>query len=206
MSSAGSWRRPAPLRRRDALAFNLLSSGGQCASNRGRVLSPTVAGPARRNLPVPAFASMGRSPSTKPRILVIDDNQDVLNLLRDELTAEGYEVETALDGLAGLRSLKRSKPDLVIIDIMMPNISGPAVMTLIGEKDHYRELRDIPMLIISAQSNIEYVREEGLSLTEWDYLAKPIDFDRLHLLVQRKLALRAPETPPRPDVAHLASA
>ncbi len=145
---------------------------------------------------------MGRSPSAKPRILVIDDNQDVLDLLRDELSAEGYDVETAADGLAGLRSLKRAKPDLVIIDIMMPHISGPAVMTLIGEKEHYRELRDVPMLIISAQSNIEYVREEGLALTEWDYLAKPIDFDRLHYLIQRKLARAAP-APPQADVSPL---
>ncbi|MCS7078896.1 MAG: response regulator [Chloracidobacterium sp.] len=150
---------------------------------------------------------MGRlSSEKKPRILVIDDNQDVLDLLRDELTAEGYEVETAVDGLAGLRALKRSKPDLVIIDIMMPQISGPAVMTLIGEKDHYRELRDVPMIIISAQSNIEYVREEGLPLGESDYLTKPIDFDRLHDLIRRKLGRHASDTPPRTDTAHLAHA
>ncbi|MFQ3582782.1 MAG: response regulator [Chloracidobacterium sp.] len=145
---------------------------------------------------------MGHSPSQKPRILVIDDNQDVLDLLHDELTAEGYAVETASDGLAGLRALKRSKPDLVIIDIMMPHVSGPAVMTLIGEKEHYRELRDVPMLIISAQSNIEYVREEGLPLTESDYLTKPIDFDRLHELIQRKLAQSISEDAPRPDTTH----
>ncbi|QUV85332.1 response regulator [Chloracidobacterium aggregatum] len=147
---------------------------------------------------------MGRSPNTPPRILVIDDNQDVLDLLHDELTAEGYEVETAADGLAGLRALKRSKPDLVIIDIMMPHISGPAVMTLIGEKEHYRELRDVPMIIISAQSNIEYVQEEGLPLGESDYLTKPIDFDRLHQLIRQKLARPRTETPSQPDAAQTA--
>lgn len=147
---------------------------------------------------------MGRL--SPPRILVIDDNQDVLDLLHDELTAEGYEVETAADGLAGLRALKRSKPDLVIIDIMMPHISGPAVMTLIGEKEHYRELRDVPMIIISAQSNIEYVREEGLPLGESDYLTKPIDFDRLHGLIKQKLGHRRPESPLPTDTAQMAGA
>ncbi|MGQ9896037.1 MAG: response regulator [Acidobacteriota bacterium] len=147
---------------------------------------------------------MGRSPHS-PRILVIDDNQDVLDLLRDELTAEGYDVETAPDGLAGLRALKRSKPDLVIIDIMMPHVSGPAVLTLISEKEHYRELRDVPMIIISAQSNIEYVQEEGLPLDESDYLTKPIDFDRLHQLIKQKLARPHREEPPH-DAAQTAGA
>lgn len=138
--------------------------------------------------------------SQKPaRILVVDDNQDVLDLLEDELTAEGYAVETASDGLAGLRALKREKPDLVIIDIMMPGISGPGVMTLIQEKDHYRELREVPVIVISARSNIEFVLEEGLNLTEWDYLAKPLDFDRLHELVARKLGSKAPT--PAPSLA-----
>lgn len=121
------------------------------------------------------------------RILVVDDNQDVLDLLQDELTAEGYVVETANDGLAALRSLKREKPDLLIIDIMMPGISGPGVMSLIQEREHYRTLREIPTIVISARTNIEFVQEEGLELTIDDYLAKPIDFDQLQDLVARKL-------------------
>jgi CheY-like chemotaxis protein len=125
------------------------------------------------------------------RILVVDDNQDVLDLLQDELTAEGYVVETANDGLAGLRALKREKPDLLIIDIMMPGISGPGVMTLIQERDHYKTLREVPTIVISAQSNIEFVQEEGLDLTVDDYLSKPIDFDRLHQVVARKLGCEA---------------
>jgi DNA-binding response OmpR family regulator len=125
------------------------------------------------------------------RILVVDDNQDVLDLLQDELSAEGYVVETANDGLAGLRALKREKPDLLIIDIMMPGISGPGVMTLIQERDHYKTLREVPTIVISAQSNIEFVREEGLELTVGDYLEKPIDFDRLHEIVTRKLGCTA---------------
>lgn len=121
------------------------------------------------------------------RILVVDDNQDVLDLLQDELSAEGYLVETASDGLAALRSLKREKPDLLIIDIMMPGISGPGVMTLIQEQEHYRALREVPTIVISARTNIEFVQEEGLELAEDDYLSKPIDFDQLQDLVARKL-------------------
>jgi DNA-binding response OmpR family regulator len=123
------------------------------------------------------------------RILVVDDNHDVLDLLRDELTAEGFLVETANDGIAALRALKREKPDLLIIDIMMPGISGPGVMTLIQEREHYRTLREVPTIVISARSNIEFVQEEGLDLADGDYLAKPIDFDQLHQVVARKLGL-----------------
>lgn len=121
------------------------------------------------------------------QILVIDDNQDVLDLLEDDLTAEGYAVAVAQDGLEGLRQLKRQPFDLVIIDIMMPKISGPRVMMLIEELDHYRNFRGIPMLVISARSNIDLVIEEGLHLGDDDYLVKPIDFDRLHELIRRKL-------------------
>jgi DNA-binding response OmpR family regulator len=126
--------------------------------------------------------------AARKKILVIDDNQDVLDLLEDDLTAEGYEVVTAGDGLDGLRALKRDRPDLIIIDIMMPQISGPGVMTLIGEREHYQDLRNIPTIVISARSNIDFVREEGLNISEGDYLVKPVDFDRLHEVVAKKLA------------------
>ncbi len=121
------------------------------------------------------------------QILVIDDNQDVLDLLEDDLTAEGYAVAVAQDGLEGLRQLKRHHFDLIVIDIMMPKISGPRVMMLIEELDHYRNFRGIPILVISARSNIDLVIEEGLQLGDDDYLIKPIDFDRLHDLIRRKL-------------------
>lgn len=138
--------------------------------------------------------------TTLPRkILVIDDNQDTLDLLKDDLTAEGYEVFTAMDGLEGLRQIKRQVPDLIIIDIMMPKISGPRVIMLLEELEHYRTLRHIPMIVMSARSNIEFVKEEGLNISENDYLVKPIDFERLHGVIQQKLGQEGSFSHPQPQ-------
>jgi len=112
-----------------------------------------------------------------PRVLIADDSETILLLLRTRLEMEGYEVVTAADGkevteaLAG--SGPESEPDLLLLDAMMPRKSGIDVL---------RELRDAgvdtPVLIVSAHQGREDIGDtDGLAVS--GFISKPIDFDEL---------------------------
>ena len=113
----------------------------------------------------------GPSGATPPRILIVDDDPNLLVLLADQLRADGYEIATARDGDEALRRLRASWPDLLIIDMMMPRMDGWEFCRQI-EQD--RTLRDIPVVVLSA------VPRESLQL--WSaaaVLSKPFDYDAL---------------------------
>lgn len=104
------------------------------------------------------------------RVLIIEDNQLNLKLFHDVLTASGFETIAATRGMYGLSLVKRHRPDLVIIDIQLPDISGLDVIRLIkGDKN----LRAIPVLAVTAfQSRVD---ERWLLETGCDgFVAKPI--------------------------------
>jgi len=112
------------------------------------------------------------------KILVVDDDPDVLEAISIILEANGYEVVTARDGLDGLEKLKEEKPDLMILDLLMPRMDGFEVCKEL--KDPRRaKYAHIPIIILSSikeqASRRRYELETGLQLDVDDYVEKPIE-------------------------------
>jgi len=111
-------------------------------------------------------------------ILVVDDEQNILTLFEDELTEAGYRVSLANSGLAALKKVDEDKPDLVILDIRMPNMHGLEVLERIREKDEH-----LPVLMCTALQGMRddfTVVESKIS----GYLTKPVDLDELRAKVK----------------------
>jgi two-component system, OmpR family, response regulator MprA len=107
------------------------------------------------------------------RILVVDDDRAVRDALRRALTLGGYEVHTADGGEEGLAQVAASAPDAVVLDVMMPDLSGVEVCR------HLRRAGDrVPILMLTARDAISD-RVEGLDAGADDYLVKPFDVDEL---------------------------
>lgn len=100
------------------------------------------------------------------KILIVEDDQDIAELERDYLEANGYGVEIASDGKEGIRKALEADVDLVLLDIMLPGLDGFQVCRQIREK------RNIPILLVSArQEDVDKIR--GLGLGADDYIVKP---------------------------------
>lgn len=127
------------------------------------------------------------------KILVIDDDPDILDALAMILESQGYQVFTARDGLEGLANLKAEKPDLMILDLLMPKMDGFAVCKELQDP-RWSKFKDMPILILTSVredvSRRRYELETGLGLNVDDYVEKPISPDillqRVERLVKRK--------------------
>jgi len=119
--------------------------------------------------------------STK-RILVIEDNPDLAYGLRNNLEIEGYDVEVAGDGTKGLARARTGKPDLVILDLMLPGLDGFRVLRTLREGGH-----GMPVLILTARGE-EADKVRGLRLGADDYVTKP--FGVLELLARVEALFR----------------
>lgn len=115
------------------------------------------------------------------RILVIDDEQSILDLVSAYLRQEGYRVDTALDGPAGLKAARASQPDLVVLDWMLPGMDGLELLTRL------RRESDVYVILLTAKSE-ETDKVVGLSVGADDYLTKP--FSPRELVARVKAALR----------------
>jgi len=111
----------------------------------------------------------------KTKILVIDDEEDFLDLMRNGLEPQGYEVITATDGTNGLAKAKVSKPDLVICDIKMPKKDGFQVLK---EMRQDAELRRIPFIMLTVVDEFKKVEEAYDEEADF-YVTKPVKFDVL---------------------------
>jgi two-component system response regulator MprA len=107
-----------------------------------------------------------------PKILVIDDDQMIASSLKRVLTYEGFEVEVAGNGSEGLARFESQKPDLIILDVVMPGMSGIEVCRAI------KKIRVVPVLFLSACDEVSN-RVEGLENGGDDYLVKPFAFEEL---------------------------
>jgi DNA-binding response OmpR family regulator len=117
------------------------------------------------------------------RILVLDDDADIRDLLRVLLERAGYSVEEAVDGKAGLRAFYATSPDLVLLDVSMPELDGWKTL------ERIRDLSDVPVIMLSARSaELEKVR--ALQAGADDYVTKP--FGRQELLARVEAVLRRP--------------
>jgi DNA-binding response OmpR family regulator len=115
------------------------------------------------------------------RILVIDDEEDIRNLVGELLRRSGHVVEEAPDGRAGLRALHSSRPDLVLLDVNMPELDGWETL------ERIRDLTDVPVLMLTAHGE-ELERVRGLRAGADDYVTKP--FGRQELLARVEALLR----------------
>lgn len=105
------------------------------------------------------------------KVLLIDDNQDIRDLMRMMLEKTGLTVFEAEDGAKGLIKAREIKPDLILLDVMMPGLSGFQVLEQIREEKG-SQLREVPILMITAKSQSEDV-DRALSLGATGYIVKP---------------------------------
>ena len=119
------------------------------------------------------------------KILVIDDEPSIINLVSAYLKPEGYEVYTAADGNAGLKAARAFKPDLIILDLMLPGMDGIELLTRL------RRESDVYVIMLTARTD-ETDKIVGLSVGADDYVTKP--FSPRELVARVKAALRRIQT------------
>jgi DNA-binding response OmpR family regulator len=119
------------------------------------------------------------------RVLVVDDDDDIRGLVAELLQRAGLEVEQANDGRAGLRAFHRSPPDLVLLDVSMPELDGWQTL------ERIRDLSDVPVMMLTARGG-ELERVRGLQSGADDYLVKP--FGRQELVARVQALLRRART------------
>jgi DNA-binding response OmpR family regulator len=124
--------------------------------------------------------------SRPPRVLVVEDDEEIAQTLQRSLRMEGYEVRIAGDGVSALDEAHAFLPDLVVLDLGLPRLDGIDVAKTLREND------DVPILMLTARDALE-ARVEGLDAGADDYLVKP--FERQELLARLRALLR--RRPPR---------
>lgn len=125
------------------------------------------------------------------RILIVDDDPVLVDLVSISLQAQGYQTHTAYDGTAGLHCLHQVQPDLVLLDIMMPGHNGWEVCRRV------REMTDVPIIMLTAKGEIGH-RLRGLDLGADDYVSKPFDMEELIWRVRTVLRRAASVQNPAP--------
>src|SRR4029079_855579 len=125
----------------------------------------------------------------RKKILVVDDHEDNIELLRARLEARGYEVDGAPDGQAALDKVDQQPPDLILLDVMMPKIDGMEVARRLKAKLARKELPFIPIIMQTALDTTEH-KVEGLGAGAIDYITKPINFAELEARVSSQLHVK----------------
>lgn len=119
-------------------------------------------------------------------ILIVDDEKDILEILKFNIEKEGYTVDLASNGLEALEKMKVRTPDLVLLDVMMPMMDGIETCQAIKENAHYK---DVIICFLTARAE-DYSQIAGLEAGGDDYISKPIKpkvlMSRIHALLRRK--------------------
>ncbi len=122
---------------------------------------------------------------TPARILVVDDEPGLLDVLQEHLVKCGYHVETALNGEAALAAIARARPDVVLLDLYLPGMGGLELL--------WRIRTLAPVIMVTANTDVPAARQT-LKSGAFDYVTKPIDFDHLGRVIEAALAWGAPPT------------
>lgn len=120
----------------------------------------------------------------KARLLIVEDDQDISNMLRIYFTGHNYEVDTALRGADALEKTRQNLPHLIVLDIMLPDIDGFEVCKIL--RTHTRTSH-VPIIFLT-QKDERSDKLQGLELGADDYITKPFDIEELKLRVQRAIA------------------
>jgi CheY-like chemotaxis protein len=124
----------------------------------------------------------------RPLVLVVDDDPDILDAICDILDAEGYRVSRARHGQEALELVDRERPDVILLDLMMPVMDGVAFSQALRGRP---AARDVPIVVISADGN----PQRATSVGAVGYLAKPFDIDAL---LAQVAGITRPGGEPRP--------
>jgi two-component system KDP operon response regulator KdpE len=127
----------------------------------------------------------------KTRVLIVDDEPQILRVMRASLSARGYDVATAPNGQGALAQIDLEMPDLIILDLMMPDLSGLEVCRLI------RQSSCVPIIVLSAKG-MESDKVSALNMGADDYVTKPFGMNELLArirAVSRRIAAQTSETP-----------
>ncbi|GAB4181631.1 MAG: response regulator transcription factor [Calditrichia bacterium] len=111
-------------------------------------------------------------------ILIIEDDKKLAQFIQKGILAEGYNANVAMDGKSGLRELETSVYDLMIVDLMLPQLDGISVIKIIRSKN-----QEIPILVLTARDGLDMKREAFLNGAD-DYLVKPFQFEELLLRIK----------------------
>jgi CheY-like chemotaxis protein len=158
------------------------------------ILVAALTGPA----PAPAVPGPMETPPTPPppagaptgRVLVVDDNPEVRAMLQDVLTSLGYTTRTAADGATAVRAVLSEAPDVVLLDVYMPGLSGVgALPTIVALAPHAK------VIMISGAAN-EDVLKRSLAFGAHDYVTKPFEISSLSRSIETALAMRRLESGP----------
>lgn len=130
------------------------------------------------------------SNSAPARILVVEDERDIAALVAYHLTRDGYRVRTASGGPEALEAITQERPDLIVLDVMLPGFSG---LDILGEIRRRPEVADVPVVMLTARRE-ETDRIKGLELGADDYVTKP--FSPQELVLRVGAVLRRAKAPP----------
>jgi two-component system alkaline phosphatase synthesis response regulator PhoP len=119
------------------------------------------------------------------KLLVVDDDQNIRRLLSFNLTASNHEVIVAPDGKQGIQLAKKEKPDLILLDIMMPVMNGYETCKILKKTE---ETKDIPIFMLSAKSQMIDL-DDAFNAGADDYITKPFDIDKLEYSINYKMKL-----------------
>ena len=126
----------------------------------------------------------------KKRILVVDDEPDFASIVQGNLEKEGFEVEVAYDGVEGLEKVKANPPDVIVLDVMMPEKDGYKMCKELKADERFA---DIPVIMLTAVgdhvTSTRYSHADGRSMEAEDYLAKPASAEEITASVKRLLGL-----------------
>jgi DNA-binding response OmpR family regulator len=113
-------------------------------------------------------------------VLIVDDDPDIVDTVTMMLESKGFEVGKAYDGIEGEESIGKRRPDLLILDVMMPRKDGYVLCSELKKK---KETKDIPIILLTAVGDAvpstTYSHASGRTLEADDYIAKPVDFQQL---------------------------
>jgi CheY-like chemotaxis protein len=119
----------------------------------------------------------------RKRIVLVDDEKDFCYFMQKTLEASGdFDVQTSHEGTEAIKMIKANRPDLVLLDVMMPGISGPDVAAELRE---YNITKDIPIVFVTAVVQEREIHENEYVIGGWHYLSKPVKTQELITLINR---------------------
>jgi DNA-binding NtrC family response regulator len=123
----------------------------------------------------------------KAKILIVDDDPDIATVLQDRLKVFGYEAVTAIDGLRALDTIERETPDLMLLDIEMPKLTGLDVLKRLAQgRQSGVDGFDLPVIVMTAHATISRA-VEAMKEGAHDFLTKPVDIDHLAIVIKKTL-------------------
>lgn len=122
--------------------------------------------------------------TSKPKVLVIDDELDLLNSFKQILREEGYSVTTVQNGFKGIEANKDENPDLIILDLKMPEMGGIETLRNIRKTD-----KDVVVVILTGYGDAETVRTAA-DLNVYEYISKPFNNDVIKKVIKEALSSR----------------